>query len=408
MKKKEILRLVQLCLPKLSSDGDDNNEQQTCHIHDESDIHVSSICSLWSGMGHIYKVQLPASSTPAASVAAAAAASGGRQQAAKKATTLVIKHVAAPRSNKDLSFGDRRKADSYQVEANFYDKLATRLLMIQQHPLCRVPSPYLVLRDAGKGKNEIVICMSYVESNAKDVVSDDDEAVQAVLTWLASFHAAYWGSVAVDAIVDETGMQKQGSYWHLDTRPDEHAAMPSTGWQGRLKRASKAIDGHLKNNDKMQCLIHGDAKDANVLYTRNVNTKKLQVTMCDFQYVGKGPPTKDLAYYFISSVSPENEDRALEFYLRELTQRLNAKKSASASTSTTSAAPPPPPTMHELKASMDLAYCDFYRFMCGWGFWGADGNTGQERVKRILDRLDGGKDLGSEEAYEEAVRREYG
>ena len=327
----------------------------------------------------------------------------------------MVKHVAAPRSSKNtqLSFGDRRKADSYQVEANFYENLAPRLL--ENEILgCPIPTPYLVQRDAGKSKNEIVICMSYVDnSNAKDVVSDDDEAVQAMLSWLAAFHAAYWGSAAVDAIVDEIGLQKQGTYWHLETRPDEHAAMSNSGWQGRLKRAAKAIDDQLKRNDSMQCLIHGDAKDANVLYNRVVgvnNEKKLQVTMVDFQYCGKGPPTKDLAYYFISSVSPENEDQAVEFYLQQLTQNLAAKAAAAAAddSSATGSAPPPPPTMHELKASMDLAYCDFYRFMCGWGFWGAGGKDGQERVQRILDRLDGGQDLGSEEAYEEAIRREYG
>jgi hypothetical protein len=32
----------------------------------------------------------------------------------------------------------------------------------------------------------------------------------------------------------------------------------------------------------------------------------------------------------------------------------------------------------------------------------------QERVTAVLDRLDCGKDLGSEEAYEAAVQREFG
>ena len=35
-------------------------------------------------------------------------------------------------------------------------------------------------------------------------------------------------------------------YWHLDTRPEEHRRMGSSGWMGRLKLAARAIDLRLK------------------------------------------------------------------------------------------------------------------------------------------------------------------
>jgi thiamine kinase-like enzyme len=314
-------------------------------------------------MGHIYKVILPSTKN--------------KQQPVQ----FVVKHVAPPRSQQ--SSGDRRKADSYQVEANFYDKLAP--LLIQSG--LSLPEPFLVERDSGKARNEIVNCMSFVESKSSDL--SDKASMKAVLTWLATLHASYWGAEKVDTIVEQVGLQQIGSYWHLDTRPDEHASMRSKGWEGRLKRAARAIDDRLKR-DPLQCIIHGDAKDANVLFSKNKNGKVV-VTLCDFQYCGEGPPSKDLAYFFCSSVSLDDETAALEFYFEQLTKRLPTDVT--------------PPSMEQMNDSLELAYCDYYRFMSGWGYWGSGG---EDRVKAVLDRLDGNRDLGSEEAYDEAVRREYG
>jgi hypothetical protein len=63
------------------------------------------------------------------------------------------------------------------------------------------------------------------------------------------------------------------------------------------------------------------------------------------------------------------------------------------------------PTLHELGESIELALCDFQRFLCGWGRWGSDISS---VVVRVLSRLDGGKILASEDAYGEAMMREYG
>ena len=57
-----------------------------------------------------------------------------------------------------------------------------------------------------------------------------------------------------------------------------------------------------------------------------------------------------------------------------------------------------------LRDSLDLAFCDLARWMAGWGTWGNDLSA---RVGGVLDRLDGGRDLGSEEAYDAAVRRVF-
>jgi hypothetical protein len=65
----------------------------------------------------------------------------------------------------------------------------------------------------------------------------------------------------------------------------------------------------------------------------------------------------------------------------------------------------PLPTLSELIESIDLAFCDLQRFLCGWGHWGCDISS---FVLRVLDRLDGGRMLESEDAYRVAMMREYG
>ena len=59
-----------------------------------------------------------------------------------------------------------------------------------------------------------------------------------------------------------------------------------------------------------------------------------------------------------------------------------------------------------LTTAHELALCDWRRFSeVGLGGWG-DGQANR-RVQRLLDRLDGGKALASEQAYIEAMRREF-
>lgn len=176
-----------------------------------------------------------------------------------------------------------------------------------------------------------------------------------------------------------------GSYWYLDTRPDEHADMPQYGWQGRLKRAARAIDNRLKR-DSMECIIHGDPKEANILWDHDG-----EVAMCDFQYCGKGPPTRDVAYFLCTSTYPEDEDELLKLYYKELIKQLPDGVNR--------------PSFEQFMESYDLACSDCARFMSGWGFWG---NDLSKRAIAVLNRLDNGTDLGSEDAYEEAMRREYG
>lgn len=323
-------------------------------------VKIQQLCRLWAGMGSIYKFSVG------------------------ETLEFVVKHVTPPPPGKQ-SFGDRRKSKSYQVEANYYKHVAPELLSPPptSPPNCLVmPTPYVV--EYGPNDDEITICMSYLQGSWIQTGSRED--VQGTLRWLAHFHAAYWGLGTIDELVERVGLQEIGSYWHLDTRPDEHAGMSKRGWQGRLKLAAKALDECLKR-DPMQCLIHGDPKEANVM---KLNSEG-KISMYDFQYCGKGTPTRDLAYFLCSSCDEDWEDELVNYYFAQLKDQLNRQGIT-------------PPTLDHFQQSLNLAFCDFYRFLCGWGQWGYDL---KDKVLTLLQRLDDGKDLGSEEAYQEAMKDKF-
>lgn len=350
----EALRLTKICLPQIDASLDVSSLG-------EGDVSTKSLCRLWAGMGTILAV---------------------RAEAGSSTHEFIVKHVVPPR-RKSRSFGDRRKADSYLVEANFYEKLAPRL--IEEHGLA-LPVPYHVERDGDN--DEVIICMSRLDGSPAYL--DTTESINSVLDWLSTLHAATWGSAEeVDLLVSEVGLQPVGSYWHLDTRPDEHSNMSRRGWEGRLRLAARAIDERLKR-DGMQCVVHGDAKDANVLLGRDGS--RIAARMYDLQYCGRGCPAVDLAYFLCVAVG-DVDGGYIEYYHRRLVEKLRVRGRRDV------------PALNELEDSIDLALCDFQRFMCGWGQWGSDISA---NVLRVLQRLDGGKPLASEEAYCDAMRREYG
>ena len=206
---------------------------------------TAMIQELWSGYGNILRVEL--------------------DQA--RVGSVVIKHVQLPLNshhprgwNTDL--GHQRKVKSYQVEMTWYDRCS-------QYSQARLPQ-CLAIETQG---DEVLI-----------VLEDLDEAgyslrkgrvnwaeISSCLAWLAQFHASYLGK-------SPEGLWEVGTYWHLETRPQELAALRDQS----LKEAASAIDEKL-NGCNYQTYVHGDAKLANFCFG-----KEGQVAGVDFQYVGGG------------------------------------------------------------------------------------------------------------------------
>ncbi|KAJ1636298.1 kinase-like domain-containing protein [Pavlovales sp. CCMP2436] len=338
------------------------------------DVRVQEIASLWSGLGAVYLLD----------------------------DDVVMKHIKfpslgrrepaalpeqQPRREPDArSFSEQRDVDSYQVEAAFYALHAPRLLA---PPVSLdLPRPLLVRSD----DEGITLCMSRLRGNS--VGRLDREHARAALDALAALHAAYWGVEPSEL----DGLQAQGTFWHLDNRAEELSLMPRTGWEGRLFLAARALDERLKA-DSMQTCVHGDCKNANFFFLRQSSSPgrlkeshtALSAQMFDFQYIGRAPPSKDLAYLFAStegSYTEWVEDELLAHYHQVLSAALIERGIQ-------------PPRLEAVKLSLQIAYADLARWMSGWGWWAKP--LLSQRTCALLDKLDGGKPLADEQAYRKAL-----
>lgn len=298
--------------------------------------------SLWSGYGSIVRYGLK----------------GGQVD------SVVVKHVdlsgqnSHPRGwNTDISH--QRKLRSYQVETTWYSQWS-------QHcdDTCRIPKCF-AFQDFG---NEIIIVLEDLDTSGfpirKSYVTHSE--IRVCLAWLASFHATFLGK-------SPHGLWPIGTYWHLNTRPDELAALTDYD----LKNAADKIDRKL-NFSPFQTIVHGDAKLANF----NFSSDGKRVSAVDFQYVGGGCGIKDVAY-FIGSCLDENQchqsaDALLDFY-------FNSLKSALKSRNKTIDANLVEQNWREL---FPFAWTDFHRFIKGWspGHWKINGYS-EQMSRRVLASL---------------------
>lgn len=277
---------------------------------------ITQVQRLWKGHGQILRVALHGS--PVASV--------------------IVKEIAPIIAGEDLAL--QRKQRSYAVEQAWYSHYAHDPL--HQGPDCRVAQclaqgstasgDWLILEDLDAA--------GYPERRRQPDAAETD----AVLQWLARFHARWLGTHAPE-------LWPEGSYWHLATRPTEWQALPD----GPLKAQAHDFDQRLKQA-RFQTLIHGDAKPANFCFGADPACAS-GVAAVDFQYVGRGPGVKDLVY-FLAAVVPEDQ---AAHRLPALQQHYFAQLSAALGDRSDTAA-----IVAEWQALFAIAWLDYYRFERGW------------------------------------------
>jgi len=286
---------------------------------------LEEIQSLWSGYGKILRIALK-----------------GYEK-----KTLVLKHVRFPTIEShprgwNTNISHERKVKSYQIEKYFYENYSD-----QCHDFVRVPKCIAV---GMEGEDSFMLLedlddAGYPERRVSATKSD----IKACIAWLAHFHVLFLNE-------EPKGLWKTGTYWHLETRPDELEQLSDQ----KLKNAAQVIDKTLKESP-FQTWVHGDAKIANFCFS----DKNKKVAAVDFQYVGGGCGMKDLAY-FIGSCLDENECELqekilLDFYfdqVREASKKLSRKIDVKA-------------LEENWRSLYPVAWADFHRFLKGWspGHW---------------------------------------
>lgn len=284
-----------------------------------------SIQTLWSGYGEILKLKLRGGSLD----------------------TAILKYISPPDDanhprgwNTNLSH--QRKLRSYEVETLWYQQWSDRC-----DDSCRVPRCLASASDDGKD----MILMEDLDAAGFPVrlSSVSPQQLEACLKWLANFHATY--------IQEEPeGLWPIGTYWHLDTRPDELAAMEDSP----LKQAAHEVDDRL-NQARYKTFVHGDAKVANFCFSGAGN----RVAAVDFQYVGGGCGMKDVAYFLGSCLDEDACEQGEAYYLEIYFSALRSALKTRGSTVDANA------LEQEWRALFPVAWTDFHRFLLGWmpGHW---------------------------------------
>lgn len=304
---------------------------------------VEVIQELWSGYGAIQRYRLQ----------------GAESQ------HVVVKHVHFadqgdhPRGwNTDLSH--QRKLRSYEVERAWYADWSNYC-----DDACYVPRCLeLVKRD-----DETLMVLEDLDESGfsvrREAVSEPE--LLACLSWLANFHATFMGR-------SPEGLWEQGTYWHLETRPDELKALTDLP----LKQAAPKID-QLLRECRYQTFVHGDAKLANFCFS----PEGKKVAAVDFQYVGGGCGMKDVAYFIGSCLAEEEcesrEASLLDHYFARLKEALTCYHPEVDGGA----------VEEEWRPLFPLAWTDFHRFLKGWcpGHWKL--NDYSERMAReVLASMD--------------------
>jgi hypothetical protein len=277
------------------------------------------IQSLWSDYGKISRYELVGSSL----------------------RTAVVKFISLDKTSGhprgwNTDFAHNRKVKSYEVETHWYQKwnqLCT--------PHCRVPR---FIGSFSEGAQQWIVLEDLDLNFPVRKQQLDIAGVKACLKWLANFHGTFLSHKPI-------GLWQVGTYWHLDTRPDELERMKHLA----LKSKAYLID-EILNQCTYQTIIHGDAKLANFCFSEDGK----EIAALDFQYVGGGCGMKDVAYFLGSCLSSSEcetfEKELLDFYFIELqkaSQNIAMPIDFEA-------------LEEEWRKLYPIACTDFMRFLLGW------------------------------------------
>lgn len=303
-------------------------------------LKTEQIQNLWGGYGKILRLSYEKENTK----------------------TIIVKHIKLPQiANHSKGWVSKiaheRKVKSYEVEKYFYENYSKR---------CEERSRVPFFFGALKQDDEILLLLEDLDFSGFPVrkTSLAISEIKSCIKWLANFHVTF---------LDESlnGLWQKGSYWHLETRPEELEALTDI----RLKNLAPKIDAIL-NECEYKTLLHGDAKLANFCFSHSG-----EVAALDFQYTGKGCAMKDLAYFMSSAFGESDlakyEEEILGQYFSELKKFFPAKSLMFRNLE------------REWRYLYPIAYTDFYRFLKGWspGYYKLNSYS-EKLAKKVIGEIE--------------------
>ncbi|TMS93903.1 DUF1679 domain-containing protein [Pseudoalteromonas sp. S201] len=277
-----------------------------------------TLTSLWSGCGHIVKCQLD-------------------EQACVIKAIKVPDHINHSKI-KQSAFALNRKRDSYHVEYTFYQQFS--------HKLPKQAAAIECIKAINKGDEYALVFKDFSKQGYTQATTEN---IKAILKWLAQFHAFHLNAFHLNTKFD--GLWPQGSYWHLDTRPDEFNNLPE---KSDIKQAASLLNSALKQCN-YKTLIHGDAKLANF----SANSQG-HIRGYDFQYVGAGVGMVDVMYFMTSCLDDSELHKHAQTYLNYyFSQFKNALSHYQPAVNADD-------VIAQWAHLWPVAWADFYRFLLGW------------------------------------------
>ncbi|MEC9047839.1 MAG: choline kinase [Planctomycetota bacterium] len=274
---------------------------------------AEEIQTLWSGYGHILRLRL----------------SGAAVE------RVIVKHVRPPSVMKHPrgwagQTSHERKLRSYAVERAFY---------LHREPVDGHRTARCFAAEASDDGFRLLLEDLDAAGFPARRQQPSEHEMAACLRWLASFHAHHLGA-------RPEGLWPVGTYWHLDTRRDELAAMDDD----ELRAAAAPLDAALQACP-FRTLVHGDAKVANFCFGSD------GVAAVDFQYVGGGCGVQDVAYLLSSCLDDDacelHAERHLDTYFAALRARVADDVDG-------------PALELAWRGLYPAAWADFHRFLVGW------------------------------------------
>ena len=303
---------------------------------------IETIQPLWNNYGYLLRIGLRGSSFK----------------------SVILKHIKIPENNShpkgfsgDIS--NQRKIRSYEVETHWYNAFNDTNLRDTHSKTARCIKSF-------RRANEFFLLLEDLKQQGFLPISHPatmDDAKTA-LKWLANFHCKFINK-------QPTGLWQSGTYWHLETRPDELKRLS----EKNLATFAPLINQRL-NNAKFKTIVHGDAKIANFCFSED----RQKAAAVDFQYTGGGCGMKDVAYFVGSclaeDICEQQEEEILDFYFLQL-RRNRANSNVDLIS-----------LEKEWRILYHFAWADFHRFLKGWspGHWKI--NSYSERiVKRVISEI---------------------